>query len=190
MKIYVVTQKDAVITNQLIDAFPMGVGGTLQLSSKDNKDTIAKARWANVRNLGDVYAERGSFSKKSQFAYVSGLTHCIGIIIVEKGTSGNEFSKVSVAHYNWGWKKTSGIEDQKAFFGSGKKYGLILASAATNGDDMKKLKEEFQRRLINFGIPDNNVLFYHSASDLLCFGICADCTIGEIVDPHIVQELC
>lgn len=179
MKKYHVTLDTPITYDQKLRLIPNGAGGPYKLANKNILNAVAKARAKDAGFMGQAYAETADFSDDSQFAYISGLTYCIGIIIAEKEGIGDNIVKVSVAHYNGGWEKTTGLEDQICSFGSGAKSGVILASACSTQYDVVLLKD-FKRRMIMQGIESNNILFYWSKIGRLNFGICQDGSVGEL----------
>ncbi|MDE3135578.1 MAG: hypothetical protein KGL59_03310, partial [Acidobacteriota bacterium] len=115
------------------NAFVGGTGGWAgRLILLTNRNKHNATAFASLRGLyvGEASVGVGVFGNANDIAFISGLTYCMGVAIAVRGP-GNQFSEVSVAHFNGGYDHARSWAAIRAGVhgAAGTPYGFIVLTS-------------------------------------------------------------
>jgi hypothetical protein len=160
-----------------------GWQGRLLIAPVNNLVTIANAN--SFGPLSAALVVPANFTNNNQIATVSGLTACIGVILVRE-VAHHQLGTVVVAHFNGGYNHApSWLAIANGIGGAGgARYAIVIATSDTTGYGMTGadgVMQSFRANLTGppLNVPDDNQIYYWSNTSGVEFGITRQGFIGE-----------
>ena len=165
------------------NAFFGGYGGwegRWRVTGKVPGNALARAN-LNGLYLSDATVDSGTLTQAKHLAFISGLTYCVGVALAVRPAGHNNFSDVSVAHYNGGWDRDDRWADLRngVNVAAGRLYGFIILTSDSTVNDRLRVIDEFRPRMQNAQVADDDIVCYHSSKSGVVFAVCYDGSVGE-----------
>ncbi|MBX3196553.1 MAG: hypothetical protein KF850_19845 [Labilithrix sp.] len=137
---------------------------------------------ANALQAGTgVWVDDAPLAAAGEFVCVSGLTACIGVIVLVR--HGNQYGHAVVAHFNGNYHDAAAWADLAngaAAGGAGARFAVVISTSDTSAHWQGVVEAAFGPHLTNLvGVDPGRILFYHSSTSGVRFLVRRDGLMGE-----------